>query len=115
MISHSFSVPQIPCACTISVLLLTTPGEAGSIGPNPAGPASLSAACQAYGTHIGDLLADHREAQEVPTADLEQAITLFYVGTSLCSLGFHERAIATYDRIMLGRVQKRLPFGPGGK
>lgn len=115
MVSHHFSAPQVQCACTISAFLLTAPGYSDSIGASSTGPGSLSATCQAYGAHIGDLIADHKEAQDVSATDLDEAITLFYVGSSLCSRGFHERAIATYDRVILGPVKRRLPFGPSGK
>ena len=96
-------------ACAVSVVLLTAPGYADN---ERSTTPSLSTACQVYGAHIGDLIAEHKEAQEISDADLDEAITLFYVGRSYCGLGFHEKAIETYSRITLGRVKQQLPIRP---
>ncbi len=67
----------------------------------------LSAACQAWGKHIEELIEQHRFARELTDEEVDKATTLFYVAKSQCSLGKLLDAMATFERISIGRAKNR--------
>ena len=67
----------------------------------------LSAACQAWGKHIEELIEQHRAAGELSDEDIDRATTLFYAAKSQCSMGKLLDAMATFERISIGRARNR--------
>ena len=67
----------------------------------------LSAACQAWGRHVGELIEQHRSAHELTDEEIDKATDLFYVAKSQCSLGKLLEAMATFERISLERPKNR--------
>jgi hypothetical protein len=67
----------------------------------------LSAACQAWGKHIEELIEQHRFARELTDEEIDKAMTLFYVAKSQCSLGKLLEAMATFEKISIGRAKDR--------
>lgn len=68
---------------------------------------SLSAACQAWKSHISDLLDQHRTANELDDAQIGDIIRLFYEAQSICSAQRFEEGLAIYEAIPIGQVASR--------
>jgi hypothetical protein len=67
----------------------------------------LSAACAAWGKHIEELIEQHRFAGELSDKEIDEATTLSYVAKSYCGLGKLLEALATFERIAIGRAKNR--------
>jgi hypothetical protein len=67
----------------------------------------LSAACEAWGKHIEELIEQHRFAGELSDEEIDKATTLLYVAKSYCGLGKLLEALATFEKISIGRAKNR--------
>src|SRR5215217_2960287 len=79
----------------------------GPITSKVASPPSLSDACAAWKHHIGNLLAEHRRADEVTDDEFGIAIGRFYDAQTACDSGRLTEGLAIYDRIPLAAVRER--------
>jgi hypothetical protein len=67
----------------------------------------LSAACEAWGRHVEQLIEQHRQAGELRREEIDREITKFYVAKSYCSLGKVLEALAMFETISLARPKTR--------
>ena len=78
-------------------------------GPGPAmeGRPPLSAACQAWNSHIAGLIDQHRTAHELNDDQIGEIIRRFYEAQSTCSALHFEEGLAIYETIPIGPVASR--------
>ena len=70
---------------------------------------SAVAACNAWRVHIGDLIDQHRIAQEIDERTLADIVRRFIAARNACTPGRYEVGLRMYEDIPLGPVQgKRL-------
>ena len=78
-------------------------------GPRPrhGGRPPLSAACQAWNSHIAGLIDQHRTAHELDDDQIGEIIRRFYEAQSTCSALHFEEGLAIYETIPIGPVASR--------
>jgi hypothetical protein len=90
----------------VTVLLVLAPGvQAGDPVRQPGRPARV-AACHAWRVHIGDLIDQHRIAQEIDEATLSAAVRQFIAARDACTPGRYEVGLRMYEAIPLGPVHR---------
>jgi hypothetical protein len=106
--------PAITLIATAFAFSSTTTGTAWASSERLAAipiPAALrphlSAACQACGRHVGELIEQHRSAHELTDEEIDRATTLLYVAQSYCSLGKLLEGLTTFESISLERPKNR--------
>jgi hypothetical protein len=72
-----------------------------SVRPSPV------AACNAWRVHIGDLIDQHRIAQEIDEGALSDIVRRFIAARNACTPGRYELGLRMYEDIPLGPVQGR--------
>ena len=82
-------------------LLVTGAGQAVEGRP------SLSAACQAWNSHIAELIDQHRTAHELGDDQMGEIIRLFYEAQRTCSAQRFDEGLAIYEVIPIGPVASR--------
>jgi len=89
-------------ACLIGCGLAVT-------GPSQAveGRPPLSAACEAWKSHIAGLLDQHRTAREIDDDQFGEIIRLFYEAQSTCAALHFQEGLALYEAIPIGPVASR--------
>lgn len=97
-------------ACIIGSLLADPAWSSEHLAAIPI-PAALrpplTAACQAWGKHVEQLIEDHRWAGESSAEEIDRETTKLYVAKSYCSLGKLLEALAMFETISLGRPKTR--------
>jgi hypothetical protein len=83
-------------------LLVTCPSQAIEGRP------PLSAACQAWNSHIAGLFDQHRTAHELDDDQLGDVIRRFYEAQHSCSALRFEEGLTLYETIPIGSVASRL-------
>jgi|UPI0004B2B25F hypothetical protein len=68
----------------------------------------LSAACQAWNSHIAGLIDQHRLAHELDDDQLGDIIRRFYEAQHACSVLRFEEGLTLYESIPIGAVASRL-------
>lgn len=67
----------------------------------------LMAACQAWGKHLEELIAQHRAAGELSDEEIDKATTQFYAAKAYCSMGKVLDALTMFEKVSLERVKRR--------
>jgi hypothetical protein len=67
------------------------------------------AACNAWRVHIGDLIDQHRIAQELDDRTLSEIVRRFIAARNACTPGRYELGLRMYEEIPIGPVQGRAP------
>ena len=93
------------CAAGIAAAV-ALPARAAETATWPARP-SMSAACDAWDSHIQDLVEQHRRSTDLDDAEFGHAMSLYYSAKSHCSLGDPQAALAIYDALPLAPVRQR--------
>jgi hypothetical protein len=93
------------CAAGIAAAV-ALPTRAAETATWPARP-SMSAACDAWDSHIQDLIEQHRLSTDLDDAEFGNALSLYYSAKSHCSLGDTQAALAIYDALPLAPVRQR--------
>jgi hypothetical protein len=78
-------------------------GYAGETATWPARP-PLSAACEAWESHIRNLVEQNRHSADMDDAAFGDALALFYAARSYCTLGNPELALSIYGALPLRPV-----------
>jgi hypothetical protein len=65
------------------------------------------AACNAWRVHIGDLIDQHRIAQELDEHTLADIVRRFIAARNACTPGRYELGLRMYEEIPIGPVQSR--------
>jgi hypothetical protein len=81
--------------------------SAAAAGQAMEGRPSLSGACQAWSSHIADLIDQHRRAREIDDNRLGDIIRLFREAQNACATAHYEEGIAIYETIPIGAVATR--------
>jgi hypothetical protein len=89
-----------------SAVLLCAVAQGGRAAEVPARP-SLIAACNAWRVHIGELIDQHRIAQEIDERTLSDIVRRFIAARNACTPGRYELGLRMYEDIPLGPVQGR--------
>jgi hypothetical protein len=95
---------RIYAACILTVVAL--PARGAETVTWPARP-SQSAACDAWDSHVRDLIEQHRQSADLNDAEFGHAMALFYSAKSHCTLGNLDAALAIYDAFPLGPISHR--------
>lgn len=93
------------CAAGIAAAA-ALPARAAETATWPARP-SMSAACDAWDSHIQDLIEQHRRSTDLDDAEFGSALSRYYAAKSYCSLGDPQAALAIYDALPLAPVKHR--------
>lgn len=67
----------------------------------------LSAACQAWNSHIAGLIDQHRTAHELDDDQIGEIIRRFYEAQSTCAALHFQEGLALYEAIPIGPVASR--------
>jgi hypothetical protein len=70
--------------------------------------ASMTAACSAWREHIGDLIDQHRVAEDIDEKALFEFVLQFIAARNNCTFGKFDAGLRMYEEIPLGRVHGAL-------
>ena len=88
-------------------LVVSLPGQA-DVMPGRAPRLIGSDACQAWYTHISDLIDQHRQSNEIDDVQFGEIIRLFYEAQAACTAEQFADGLAVYESIPLEHVKGRL-------
>lgn len=89
-------------AVTIGCSLLMA-GQSQALGERP----PPSAACQAWSSHIADLINQHRIVHELDDSQFGEIIRRFYEAQLNCSMLNFEKGLAIYETLPIGPIASR--------
>jgi len=89
-------------ACLVGCGLLVTGAGRAMEGRPP-----LSAACEAWKSHIAGLIDQHRTVHEIDDDQFGEIIRRFYEAQSTCAALHFQEGLALYEAIPIGPVASR--------
>ena len=96
------------CVMVIACAALLGAGAQGIRAGEASVRPSAVAACNAWRVHIGDLIDQHRIAQEIDERTLADIVRRFIAARNACTPGRYETGLRMYEDIPLGPVQGKL-------
>ncbi len=95
------------CVMVIACAALLGAGAQGIRAGEASVRPSAVAACNAWRVHIGDLIDQHRIAQELDECTLSDIVRRFITARNACTPGRYELGLRMYEEIPIGPVQGR--------
>jgi len=97
--------PRWPALATWAILLpLASAHGVVSAEASPRPP--LVAACNAWRVHIGELIDQHRIAQDLDESTLNDIVRRFIAARNACTPGRYELGLRMYEEIPIGPVRR---------